>query len=175
MADEEKRITYVIRVISESGEGEGEKGEASSKSDVAGGDKKKKKKTFGEMNLYEKGKFISKLAPVGYAVKMANNVITNEINRVELRTGNAVLARKVEYTQSVITRSAATAGALAIGIGTMNPIIIAGAVASAADQALDVHQRQISLNLERQLESVGIGMANIRAGAYGSRGGRSDI
>ena len=172
MADEEKRITYVIRVISEGGEGEGEQGEASGKGDSAGGNKKKKKKrTFDDYSAYEKYKYITQLAPVGYAMKMASTVVSNEINRVELRTGNAVLQQKIEFAKSNVMR----AGALALSVASGNPLLMVGAVVSTVDQIADIQRRQTSINLERQLESVGIGMANIRAGAYGSRGGRSDI
>lgn len=172
MADD-ARVTYVIRVISEGGEEkEAKSGEAGSRADAAGG---KKKKTFREMDAMEKVKFVAKAAPVGYALKMADNVISNEINRVELRTGNAILQQKIEHTKSVATRMVATVGMLAVGVATMNPVLILGAATSVIDDVVSSYQRRETMNIERSLESVSIGMANIRAGANGSRGRKDQI
>ena len=114
---------------------------------------------------------IRKMAPVGYALKFANQAITAEINRVELRTGNALLQEKISYAYSTTGRVLTIGGAIIGGALTGNPLAVAGGVMSAISWGVDIAQEQTNINLARRVENIGIGMANIRAGAGGNRNG----
>lgn len=123
------------------------------------------------------GKFIGginavkKMAPVGYALKFANQVISSEINRVELRTGNALLQEKISYAYGTTGRVLAIGGAIIGGLATGNYLVAAGGLVSAISWGVDIAQEQTNINLSRRVENIGIGMANIRAGAGGNRNG----
>lgn len=114
---------------------------------------------------------IRKMAPVGYALKFAKQFVSAEVNRVELRTGNALLQEKVSYVYSTAGRILTIGGAIMGGLATGNYLVAAGGLVSAISWGVDIAQEQTNINLARRVENIGIGMANIRAGAGGNRNG----
>lgn len=112
---------------------------------------------------------IKKIAPVGYALKFANQQISAEINRVELRTGNAILQEKISYAYSTTGRLIALGAAVIGGIATGNYLAAGAGIVSALSWGVDIQNQRTNIDLSRRVQSIGIGMANIRAGAGGNR------
>lgn len=112
---------------------------------------------------------ISSLAPFGYALKFATKQINAEINRVELRTGNAILQEKISYTYSTAGRIIAIGAAVVGGLATGNYLAAGAGLMSALSWGVDMQNQRINIDLSRRIQGIGIGMANIRAGAGGNR------
>ena len=114
-----------------------------------------------------------KSAPVALALKYARTAITTNINRVELRTGRSTYQQQLQWQYSTALKTASIAGALALGIATGNPLLAVAGVTSLVDTAVDYAIAERDIAISRSVENIGIGMANIRAGAGGNRTGRS--
>lgn len=117
---------------------------------------------------------IKKSAAVGLALKYLNLFATTEINRVELRTGRATYQAELNYKKSAAMRGLAIGGSF-VGAAIMgNPLLAVAGVVSALDWGLEIGIAQENLNIERAVNNVSIGMANIRAGAGGDRFNRAN-
>ena len=150
-------ITYKI-IISGSGNGGG----STKKSAVAS-------TTRGEPTIPQRIKDFIKnqnveMACASYALKLAERAITTEQNRVELRTGNAMLQHKISRQYDIARQGLAIAGALALGVATANPALIAASAMSVVSSFVNVVIEQENINIAKSVEGVSIGMANIRAG-----------
>ena len=108
-------------------------------------------------------------ANVGLALKYASKVITTDINRVSLRTGRAMYQQQLNWTFSTATKTAGILAALAGALVTGNPLLAMAGMASALDAQFDYQLQKENIRLEKNVEDISIGMANIRAGAGGSR------
>lgn len=113
------------------------------------------------------GKTVARMAPVAFALKMADLQITTHINRVDIRTGNALLQEKMQY-QYEATKS--------LAMSTIAGFMAGGPVGAAVGLAANVLNRVISneiqeetLRLNRAVDGIGIAQAMVRAGAYGNR------
>lgn len=115
---------------------------------------------------------INNMAAIGYAKQMANSFITHRINKVELRTGNALLQQKISYTYDTARLVSSSVSSIIFGAATGNPLAAAAGVMSLVNRGIELAQAAEKLNLERQVENIGRNMANIRAGTYGSRLGK---
>lgn len=98
---------------------------------------------------------IKKLAPIGFAVGAFNKIISNEINKVELRTGQAELQQRLQFNYSVAS------GVMGLGLTAMAGAKIAGPIGavvavgfSLANTSIDLIQKQQILNLQRQNEVI---------------------
>ena len=92
------------------------------------------------------------IAPVKFAVKMLDLQATIRINRMELRTGNALLQEKISYQYNAIKT-------------LLNPV---GGIMWAKQQFNEV-QTQQKIYIENAVQSIGLTQARIRAGAIGRR------
>lgn len=90
------------------------------------------------------------IAPVKFALKMLDVQATTHINRIELRTGNALLQERISYQYS----AAKTA--------------LLGAIPWAIKQYGEVRTQE-NINIENAVQSIGLAQARIRAGAIGRR------
>ena len=109
----------------------------------------------------------------GAVLAAANKGITTYINRVSLQSGNNALQERMAYTYSAAQRAICIGGALVGGIATGNPLAVIGAAASAVSWGIDIGIQAENINLQREVESISIRQANIRAGAGGDRIGRN--
>lgn len=108
-----------------------------------------------------------KIVSVGTAASIADKLISYEVNSVSLRTGATEYEQKLQFGYSTLK---STAVPLVVGAATGGlPGAAIGLVFSFAMQGLQWAQNQRVINMNRNLENISIGMANIRAGVTGSR------
>lgn len=111
-----------------------------------------------------------KIVSVGTAVSVADNLISYEISTVSLRTGATEYEQKLQFGY---TKAKQIALPILLGIGTAGvPGAIVGGLFSLAMQGISWAQNSQTLRLNRSIENISIGMANVRAGVSGSRGER---
>lgn len=126
-----------------------------------------------EPGLYDMYKKVRNSAPVALALKYASTAITTNINRVDLRTGRSTYQQQLQWQYSTSLKSAAIVTSIVTGIATQNYLLAVAGAASAVDMGIDYAIAAENIRLERRVEGIGIGMANIRAGAGGDRYGRA--
>lgn len=118
-------------------------------------------------------KQVRNCAAVSLALKYAHTAITTEINRIDLRTGRTTYQQQQQWAYSTALKGLSIVGAIVGGIATQNYLAVVGGVVSAVDMGVDYAIEQKNINIERRVENIGIGMANIRAGAGGDRHNRA--
>lgn len=169
-------VTYRIIIEGMGGEGDAPKTTAATPS----GDEISPKPAGGGGTTAETGGFskayktIKNSAAVGLALKYANTAITTAINRVELRTGRATYQEQLNYQKSATIRGLGIAASIIGGLATGNYLLAVGGAVSALDWGIEIGIAQENLNIERAVNNVSIGMANVRAGAGGDRHGKSN-
>lgn len=126
-----------------------------------------------ETSIYAAYKTIRNSAPVALALKYANTAITTTINRIDLRTGRSTYQQQVQWQYSTALKGASIVGAIVGGLATQNYLLALGGAVSAVDMGIDYAIAAENIKLERSVEGIGIGMANIRAGAGGDRHNRA--
>ena len=163
-------VNYIITIRHEGGSG-GSGGTSPGVAPTVSGES-----ATGEENvigsIWNRATKITKLAPIAYSLKMLDSIATREGNRVELRTGHSTYQERISWSYGVAKRALSTGALLIGGIATNNPLAISGAVISTIFQEVEVAQAAQDIRISRAVESVGIDMANIRAGSYGDRGRR---
>lgn len=106
----------------------------------------------------------------------ADRLAAFEISQVSLRTGAEEYQARQETTFSIISQSVgAGAGLVAAGIagGPAGLAVAAvGLIFGGVQKAISIAQKQQTLNTERSLENISIGMASVRAGLTGRRNGQ---
>ena len=121
------------------------------------------------------GEAIKTVVTNHYAVNMANGVISHEIGRVALRTGNRALQQALS-TQYNAAKSIISIGAtIATGIATGNPLTVMAGAMSIVTGLVELGQAQENINIGKAVNGVSVDMANIRAGAGGDRLGRQNF
>lgn len=123
--------------------------------------------------LFGKYKAIRNSAPVALALKYANTAITTGINLIDLRSGRSTYQQQIQWKYNTALKGIGIVGSIAAGAITGNPLLALAGVATAVDTLLDYGIAQQRIDLERRVENIGIGMANIRAGAGGDRNNRA--
>lgn len=118
-------------------------------------------------------KQVRNCAAVSLALKYANTAITTSINRIDLRTGRTTYQQQLQWQYSTALKGLSIVGAIVGGVATQNYLAVIGGVVSAIDMGVDYAIEQKNINIERRVENIGIGMANIRAGAGGDRHNRA--
>ena len=114
---------------------------------------------------------ISGVAAYAYAKKITTQVISYRVNTVELRTGQAELQEKISFKYDIAQRTFGFIESIAIGGGLAGiPGAVIGGMAALTTWAINVAQKQSTINLNRDIENIAILQNNIRAGARGSRG-----
>mgnify|MGYP006911019625 FL=1 len=100
----------------------------------------------------------------------ADNLITYEINQVELRTGAREMEQRMQTVYNFGKKALNTTVALGIGLATGNfPLVAIGAVTSVFNSAISIAQKQRTIYTQQTVENVSINMQNERAGVQGRR------
>ena len=112
------------------------------------------------------------VAAVGIAKKYATIVVSNQVNTVALRTGQNEEQARQQFTLDIASQAANIGISLAAG-AMMGPVGLGmaaiGVVTSLVDTGIQIAQKQRVIDLNRAVENVVVGMANIRAGTDGNR------
>ena len=127
-------------------------------------------KTYGEKTAASLEKGIKGLVSYAAVKTTAEQLITAEIGRVELRTGASEYQQRIQTVYSIgssIVNSGVTIG---IGAATGNlPLVLISAVTNGLKWVSNVIQKEITLGLEESRENISIGLATRRAGTNGRR------
>lgn len=103
----------------------------------------------------------------------ADKLISNRISTVSLRTGANEYEQRLSFQHSVASQVVGAGAALAMGFSVGGPAGLAvagiGLAVSAVQKFMDIQQKEETLRLEKDLESVSIGMQLVRAGSSGRR------
>ena len=111
-----------------------------------------------------------KIAPAAIAMQIGRSVIQGELSRVELRTGYSTLQERINFAMS---KGQMLLGGIIGGATVGGPVgAVVGGMTVMLGQAIEFTQNQITLDLNRSIENISIGMANVRAGAGGDRTGQ---
>lgn len=161
-------VTYRIILQGKGGAGGG--APKSTATTPKGEDLSPKKEDLGYSDMY---KAVRNSAPVALALKYAHTAITTNINRIDLRTGRTTYQQQLQWQYSTALKGLSIVGAIVGGAATQNYLAVVGGVVSAIDMGVDYAIEQKNINIERRVENIGIGMANIRAGAGGDRHSRA--
>lgn len=145
--------TYEIIIRNGAGDG------ASVSAPTLESDGKKKK----EDGINIKGKAV---AAYGIAKRAVTMQISHSVNTVNLRTGHAELQQKEQFMYDLGTRAFNIAESIAMGaiLGGGVGGAIVGAVTGLAFQGIQISQQMEERQWRMQEESIGISLANIRAG-----------
>lgn len=139
----------------------------------AGREKKSRRKSQAEKNLTQARRLLGTAAMVGYAKDALATYYNYRVNTTNIRYGSQALEDRYRMWQTNITRTANAGIGLVMGIVTGTPVLAIGAIAGSAISAgVEYIQRSNQLQLERSVENVSIGLANIRSGVGGGRFGR---
>lgn len=146
------------------------KTEGGSKSPVSGSKKTDEEKYQEKWNnSLEKG--LKGLVSYSAISSTADNLITYEINQVELRTGAREMEQRMQTVYNFGKKALNTTVALGIGLATGNfPLVAIGAVTSVFNSAISIAQKQRTIDTQQTVENVSINMQNERAGVQGRRG-----
>ncbi len=146
------------------------KTEGGSKSPVSGSKKTDEEKYREKWNnSLEKG--LKGLVSYSAISSTADNLITYEINQVELRTGAREMEQRMQTVYNFGKKALNTTVALGIGLATGNfPLVAIGAVTSVFNSAISIAQKQRTIDTQQTVENVSINMQNERAGVQGRRG-----
>lgn len=114
-----------------------------------------------------------KLVSFAAVASTADKIISNNISMVALETGANEYEQRLNTAYS-LAKQIGGAGISLIGGALMGgpaglAIATIGIVASGINKVINLEQRQRELQVQRSLENVSIGMANIRAGTSGRR------
>ena len=113
---------------------------------------------------------LKRVAPAAIAGQIAKTVIRGELHRVEVRTGFSTAQERLNFA---VSKAAGIATPIIAGAMTAGPAgaIIGGGLAI-FNEALQYSQAKETYNLNRTIENISIGMADVRAGAGGDRTGQ---
>ena len=162
MAEYEKR-NYTITIKAEN---------ITNKRKAVAGDNKPSDTEERKGILTEEGKkaFAKGLVAYGVVKSFATQIINHEVSMVQLRTGSNELQERANFINQTAQKAVGIleggiAGAMVGGL----PGFIAGLALSTTHSLLSYQQNVQRLDTEQAVESVGLGMNFIRAGAGGSR------
>ena len=111
--------------------------------------------------------FMKPATVYGIAKRAVTMGINHRVNTVELRTGHAELQQRQQMINDIATRSFNFVESIAAGflVSGGNPVGAAiGAVTSLAFQGIQISQQLEERQWRMQEESIGISLANVRAG-----------
>jgi hypothetical protein len=81
----------------------------------------------------------------------------------------------MNYTLNAAERAIGIGAAIIGGLATQNYLVALAGIGAAASWGVDIAVAKEQINLERQVEYIGISQANIRAGAGGDRYGKANF
>ena len=123
----------------------------------------------------EKGfKFTKATALKGFAVSVADRVVSSEINTISLRTGYEEKQQKTQFNYQVGKQGAFAAVALIAGAKTGNiGTSLFGIALSLVNTAVNYSIRQQEINYARNVENTSIFLNQIRMGTGANREGKT--
>lgn len=139
--------------------------DAKKKSAVAGeNDSGSGKKTLGEKYESSLERGLKGLVSYQAVKSTAEQLITAEIGRVELRTGAAEYQQRIQTVYSIGSSIANSVVSIGVGAVTGNlPLVLIGLATKGIQTAISVYQKQMQLNLQKADENVSIGLVSRRA------------
>lgn len=121
-----------------------------------------------------KFKFTKATALKGFAVSVADRIVSQQINTIALRTGYEEKQQREQFTYSMAKKSALSLGALGMGLKTGNfGVALFGVALAGANMLVDYALRQQEINYARQVENNSIFPNQIRMGAGFNREGKT--
>ncbi|MBQ8289322.1 MAG: hypothetical protein IJY01_00420 [Clostridia bacterium] len=119
-------------------------------------------------------KLFIQTAAYGYAKRALNTVVSNTINTVSLRTGYNEHQQRLQLAQRITSDAINIGESLVVGamVGGLGGALVSAAITSTfklVEYGME-HQR---LQISREVDSIGLAQAQIRAGTGGDRQGRN--
>ncbi len=103
----------------------------------------------------------------------ATQIVSHQVSTVELRTGSREQQERANFTYQLAQKGLGIIEGAVGGFMVGNlPGAIIGFLLSATHTAIGYAQKENTLNMQRDLENVSIGMNYLRAGVNGSRRGQ---
>lgn len=157
---------YIIRIKADGSSGSG-KSPVTDPSGSTATDEGSGEKSYWAKSAESAKTAAQKIVSVGTAAAVADKLISYEISSVSLRTGATEYEQKLSYAYSTIKSTALplVMGAVTGGL----PGALIGGLFSLAMQGISWAQNAQTINYNKQLENISMGMASMRAGVTGSR------
>lgn len=157
---------YIITLRNETDENVNVKTTAPTQQGTGDGESQEQKET--------KFKFTKATALKGFAVSVADRVISQQINTIALRTGYEEKQQREQFAYSIAKKSALSLGAIGMGIKTGNVgTALFGVALAGANMLVDYALRQQEINFAKQVENNSIFLNQIRMGAGSLREGKT--
>lgn len=141
--------------------------EGSDRSPISGSNASKKDTTSSGGGIAPWRKNIAKGIAVTntYIKPFADQLITQKVSTVELRTGAQELEDKLSFGYQMGQKAFGFVESVAVGalVGNL-PGAILGGIMSLATMAVDYSNKQQKIDLQRSVENIGLQYMNIRAG-----------
>ena len=116
------------------------------------------------------GKAVVGMVSYATAASFADQLITNELSVVELSTGAREYEQRLQYGYSIGKTAVNAAVSLGVGIATGTwPVVLAGLAIAGVGKAISLGQEYRKLEMRENIEDIGIGFAQTRAGVSGRR------
>lgn len=118
---------------------------------------------------------ISTMVAVGYALNIADKLISNQINTITLRTGFEEQQSKYQFYYNGMKRLASVGTSVVSGflLSGGNPVgAMLGLTMGMVNQAIDITQTMRQVAISRENENTQIFLNSIRMGAGANRGNR---
>ena len=110
------------------------------------------------------------LVALNKAKPWINQVISHELNLVDLRTGRREYAQRIQFNYQVANQLFGVAESALTGYAVGNiPGAVIGMAVSTAHTVINYAQKQDTINTEQALENISLSQNRIRAGVGGSR------
>lgn len=140
------------------------------KKSAVAGTEEKTEKTYGEKSAASLEKGVKGLVSYAAVKSTAEQLITAEIGRVELRTGAAEYQQRIQTVYSIVDSAFSSAVSIGGGAATGNlPLVLIGLATKGVQTLFNYINKAEQIQLESQNESISIGIATRRAGSYGRR------
>lgn len=153
-------------IILRAEDAEGNSAVAGSNEQTGGGSKK----TYGEKTAASLEKGVKGLIAYSSIKGTAEQLVTAEIGRVELRTGASEYQARLQRTYSIVS-SAVNAG-MTVGVGVVTgnlPLALISVATQGIQWFIQGFQKQTNLSLAATLQNISIDMATRRASTDGRR------
>lgn len=162
MAEREYSITIEVDSINGNSNNPIAGDEKSPDSDLA--------KTAGFLNKGQAKAFGKGVTAYHYAKSFTSQIISHEVSLVELRTGSRELQERANFMLNVGNKLVGATESIVVGAAVGGIVgAVAGLVTSGIHLAVSYQQAQNTINTQRNVENVSLGLTYIRAGANGSR------
>lgn len=128
------------------------------------------KKTYGEKTAASLEKGVKGLIAYSSIKGTAEQLVTAEIGRVELRTGASEYQARLQRTYSIVSSVVNAGMAVGVGVATGNlPLALISVATQGIQWFIQGFQKQTNLSLAATLQNISIDMATRRASTDGRR------